>query len=139
MTVLVGYDGSHGADAALDEAARVAEGMGDGVVIVFAFRVSRLGGEVTDYARALHEHAQQVLAQGAERAKATGAPYETEALEAEGDVAQALVDAADRHDARMVVVGSCGERPLKALVLGSTPYKLLHVATRPVLIVPAGD
>ena len=136
MSVLVGYDGTEGADIALDEAARVASGLGTGLVVVFAFKVSRLGGEVTDYSRALHEHAQEVLERGGERARAAGVECETEWLEVETDPAQALVDAADRHDATMLVVGSNGEMPLKAIVLGSTPYRLLHMATRPVLVVP---
>jgi nucleotide-binding universal stress UspA family protein len=37
----------------------------------------------------------------------------------------------------MIVVGSYGERPLKGAILGSTPYKLLYLADRPVLVVPA--
>jgi nucleotide-binding universal stress UspA family protein len=51
---------------------------------------------------------------------------------------RALVELADRHDARMIVVGSYGERPIKGAILGSTPHKLLHLAGRPVLVVPAG-
>jgi nucleotide-binding universal stress UspA family protein len=34
-------------------------------------------------------------------------------------------------------VGSYGERPLRGAILGSTPHKLLHLAERPVLVVPA--
>ncbi len=37
----------------------------------------------------------------------------------------------------MIVVGSYGDPPLKGVILGSTPSKLLHVADRPVLVVPA--
>jgi nucleotide-binding universal stress UspA family protein len=37
----------------------------------------------------------------------------------------------------MIVVGSYGESPLRGAVLGSTPHKLLHLAERPVLVVPA--
>jgi nucleotide-binding universal stress UspA family protein len=47
------------------------------------------------------------------------------------------VDLAERHDARMIVVGSYGERPIRGAILGSTPDKLLHLAGRPVLAVPA--
>ena len=49
----------------------------------------------------------------------------------------ALLRAADEHDARMIVVGSYGEPPLRGVILGSTPHKLLHTADRPVLVVPA--
>ena len=44
---------------------------------------------------------------------------------------------ADQLDARMIVVGSFGEPPLKGVILGSTPNKLLHLSSRPVLVVPA--
>jgi nucleotide-binding universal stress UspA family protein len=50
--------------------------------------------------------------------------------------AEALIETADERDARMIVVGSFGEAPLKGVILGSTPNKLLHLADRPVLVVP---
>jgi len=40
--------------------------------------------------------------------------------------------------ARVIVVGTSGESPLRGAVLGSVPHKLLHLASRPVLCVPAG-
>ena len=70
-----------------------------------------------------------------ERAAAHGAEVETELVARRA--AEALVEVADRRDARMIVVGSYGEAPLKGAILGSTPYKLLHQAERPVLVVPA--
>ena len=50
---------------------------------------------------------------------------------------EALIDVAEERDARMIVVGSYGDPPLKGMILGSTPNKLLHMADRPVLVVPA--
>jgi nucleotide-binding universal stress UspA family protein len=70
------------------------------------------------------------------RAREGGVDAETELVDQRP--APALVDLADRHDARMIVVGSHGERPIKGAILGSTPHKLLHLAGRPVLVVPAG-
>ena len=49
-----------------------------------------------------------------------------------------LLRLADEHDARMIVVGTYGEHPLRGAILGATPHKLLHLSTRPVLAVPAG-
>ena len=46
---------------------------------------------------------------------------------------------ADEHDARMIVVGSYGERPLKSALVGSTPTRLLHLSERPVLVVRAPE
>jgi nucleotide-binding universal stress UspA family protein len=36
----------------------------------------------------------------------------------------------------VIVVGTAGESPLKGAMLGSTPHKLLHLSSRPVLCVP---
>ncbi len=52
--------------------------------------------------------------------------------------AEALVDLAHERDARVIVVGTRGESPLRGALLGSTPHKLLHLADRPVLVVPVG-
>ena len=51
--------------------------------------------------------------------------------------AEALVKLGAERDARMLVVGTYGESPLKGALLGSTPHKLLAISERPVLVVPA--
>ena len=55
----------------------------------------------------------------------------------EDQASSALIKLADDNDARMIVVGSWEERPIKGAILGSTPTKLLYRAERPVLVVPA--
>jgi nucleotide-binding universal stress UspA family protein len=133
-TLVVGYDGTDGAQAALRAASDLAGELGDDIVAVFAFTVSRLGGEVPDYAAALHEHARAVLAEARDVA---GRDIDT--LELEEETAEGIIEVADQRDARMIVVGSHGERPLKSALVGSTPTRLLHLAERPVLVVRAPD
>ena len=136
-TQVVGYDGTDGARAALDVAAGLAKELGDTLVVVFAHQVSRLGGEVHDYEDALLERGRGVL----EEARSIGreAGVEIELVMRELSSAEALIDVADEHDARMIVVGSYGERPLKSALVGSTPTRLLHLAERPVLVVRAPE
>jgi nucleotide-binding universal stress UspA family protein len=136
-TQVVGYDGTDGARAALDVAAGLAKELGDTLVVVFAHQVSRLGGEVHDYEDALLEHGRGVL----EEARSIGreAGVEIELVMRELSSAEALIDVAEEHDARMIVVGSYGERPLKSALVGSTPTRLLHLAERPVLVVRAPE
>lgn len=43
------------------------------------------------------------------------------------------------HDARLVVLGSSSRTDLPRVPLGSVASRLLHMATRPVLIVPRTD
>jgi nucleotide-binding universal stress UspA family protein len=53
-----------------------------------------------------------------------------------GHIARAILAAAQDHDARLVVLGSSSRTDLPRLLLGSVASRLLHMATRPVLIVP---
>jgi nucleotide-binding universal stress UspA family protein len=39
----------------------------------------------------------------------------------------------------MIVIGSYGEAPLRGVLLGSTPYRLVHQAPVPVLVVRVED
>ena len=57
----------------------------------------------------------------------------------EESAASALVTVSDEEDARFIVVGSYGERPLKGAIIGATPYKLIHLAERPVIVVRIPD
>jgi nucleotide-binding universal stress UspA family protein len=133
-TLVVGYDGTDGARAALKAAGALGGELGDTVVVVFAYAVGRLGGEVSDYAAALHEHAREVL----DEARSVGGEG-VDVVELERPPAQGLIEVADERDARMIVVGSHGETPLKSVLVGSTPTKLLHLSLRPVLVVRGPD
>jgi nucleotide-binding universal stress UspA family protein len=53
-----------------------------------------------------------------------------------GHVAQTLSAVAEELDVDMIVVGSRGRSDVGSLALGSVSHKLLHVAHRPVLVVP---
>jgi nucleotide-binding universal stress UspA family protein len=134
-TLVVGYDGTDGAHAALSGAVELANELGDALVAVFAYSIGRLGGEVTDYAKAVEEHGRAML----EEARRIGAEggVELETVLRERETAEGLIEVADERDARMIVVGSHGERPLKSALVGSTPTRLLHLSERPVLVVRA--
>jgi nucleotide-binding universal stress UspA family protein len=136
-TQVVGYDGTDGARAALEAAVGLSAELGDGVVVVFAHVTSRLGGEVRDYDDAVREHGRGVLEEARSIARESG--VEVELVIRELSSAEALIAVADEHDARMIVVGSYGERPLKSALVGSTPTRLLHLSERPVLVVRAPE
>jgi nucleotide-binding universal stress UspA family protein len=134
MTALVlGYDGTDGARAALREAARLAPLLHAPVVAAFAFGTSALGGEVADLSATLRERGEALLEEATRALSAAGVEARGELLDTAP--AEGLVALADREDAQMIVVGTYGERPLKALLLGSTPNKLVHLSQRPVLVV----
>jgi nucleotide-binding universal stress UspA family protein len=135
--IVVGYDGSRCGDAALDAALGLARDLvGEAVTVVFGYAPPGIwGGEIAEHEEAIEEHGERVMAQARRRAGEQGGAIESELVAKRP--ADALIDVAERRDARMIVVGSYGEAPLKGAILGSTPYKLLHQTDRPVLVVPA--
>jgi nucleotide-binding universal stress UspA family protein len=132
--LVVGYDDSDSSKAALAKAAELAKDLGDSIVIVFGYAPGGYGGgEVPAQREAVEELGEKVTANGVERAKAAGVDYEVELINEHPD--HALITVAEQRKARMIVVGSHGESPLKGAVLGSTPYRLVHASTTPVLVV----
>ena len=133
--VIVGYDGSDGARAALETALEMSAALGERVVIAFGYDIQRLGGEVKDYAKAVQERAEEVVSHGRHQAQAGGA--EVESVVIERHPAEALAELAKERGARLIVVGTHGESPLRGAIIGSTAHKLLHLSEVPVLVVPA--
>ncbi len=155
--ILIAYDGSEAARAAVREAGGLfapspalvltvwepalaqlmlmpdPTGMGSGTFMPYdpaiAHQVERAG----------EEHAQQIADEGARLAGDAG--LQAQALIA-GDStapADAIVAAADSHGARAIVIGSRGLRGLKAKLLGSTSSDVLRHAHRPVVVVRHPD
>ena len=133
--LLVGYDGTPGAKAAAGEALALATEIGAEVIFAFAYWTNPQGGEVADMLTALQQLGQGHLADAQALADAAGVSARGELVEEAPSVG--LVAVADEHDARMIVVGSYGEAPLKGALIGSTAHKLLHLSERPVLVVRA--
>jgi nucleotide-binding universal stress UspA family protein len=136
-TIVLGYDGSTGADVALEKAIELAKLEAARIVVVFAYEIpAAYGGETGDYRRAVRDQAEVSTAKAVPRLEEAGVEF-TIALVAERPT-DGLVRAATEHDASMIVVGTNGEHPIKGVVLGSVPHKLLHVSHVPVLVVPTG-
>jgi nucleotide-binding universal stress UspA family protein len=136
--IVVGYDGSPCGEAALAAALDLAAQLGDRVVVVFGYAPPvPWGGEIAEHEEAIEELGEKVMAQARAQAAERGAEVE-ELLVAKRPV-EALIGVGEEREARMIVVGSHGEAPLKGMILGSTPSKLLHLAERPILVVPTGD
>jgi nucleotide-binding universal stress UspA family protein len=137
MTLVVGYDGSAGARAAYAHALTLAGRLGEGVHVVFSFESPRLGGELHDLDDAIRERGEQVVGEALATAEAAGVVVSSDVRMQ--DPAEGLIAAADEVDASIIVVGSNGERPLKSVIVGSTPTRLLHLSVRPVLVVRAPE
>lgn len=138
--VVIGYDGSPCAKEALRVGLEVGKAYGDKVIIAFGYELNPVAGEIHDYHAAVKEMATARLQEAAALAGAGGADgVELEAVIVERAPAEALVHLAAERDARVIVVGTRGESPIRGALLGSTPHKLLQLADRPVLVVPVND
>ncbi len=138
-TIVLGYDGSGCARCALREALELCKRLGDKLVIAYAYEPpGRVAGEeFAEHREALHEIGERMTSEALERARAEGVEAET-ALVSERP-AEALRDLGRTLDARMIVVGTQGESPIRGAILGSIPHKLLQISERPVLAVPPND
>ena len=133
--IVVGCDGSPCANAALAVAAKFALDTGDELVLVFAAEPpGRVGEEFTAYREALEERGREILREAERVAREAGVETVTTRIVGERP-SEALNDVAEELDARMLVVGSYGESPLRSAILGSVPHKLLQISPTPVLCV----
>jgi nucleotide-binding universal stress UspA family protein len=133
--IVVGYDGGEGARRALDTALELCKELGASLVVVFGYGMPLPERQSADYRDALQELGEKYVREAVERAGAAGVEADSELVFERS--AQALADAAVKHDARLVVVGAHGESPIRGALLGSTAHKLLHLSERPVLVVPS--
>jgi len=125
--------------AAADMTRELAHDSGDHVIVlhVHEFAVGRFGRLRIDCADGEGEG---VVEKVVSDLRAAGVSTEGEITEANtGHVAAAIRAAAKHHDARLVVLGSSSRTDLPRMLLGSVAARLLHMATRPVLIVPRPD
>jgi nucleotide-binding universal stress UspA family protein len=135
IIVGIGPDGS--GNEAADHAVRLARSLGCGVVLVFGYDQSMLGPR----GGPLEDQLEEIAAEVTEAVKSrihTADPEIVVGVELVRDRAvDSLLKAAEAYNASMIVVGHGGRGPLRAALLGSTTYEVIHRATVPVLVMPA--
>jgi len=135
-TILLAVDTTSHTEAAADLACSLASGTGDRVVVlhVHEFAIGRFGRIQVDCGDGDGE---KVVSELVERLRAGGVTAESDIRKTPvGHIARTVAGVADELDARMIVVGSGGTHDVPRLPFGSVSLRLLHLATRPVLIVP---
>jgi nucleotide-binding universal stress UspA family protein len=135
-TIVVGYDGSAQARAAVRHAVELAQG--GRVVVVHAYespppRLTSRWRELLAQEQA--ERAQAVLDAVLLEGNEELAEADWEGRLAAGHPAQAILDVAHEAGADAIVVGSRGYGPASALV-GSVSRALLQIADLPVTVIP---
>ena len=134
--IVVGYDGSEGAKAALTEALGLARQLSGKVFVAYAYGGPKTyAGAPLTPRRQLKELGEKLTTEALKRASGCGVAIESVLVEE--NAADGLLSTARQHRADMIVVGTHGESPIRGALLGSTTYKLVHNTTKPVLVVPA--
>jgi nucleotide-binding universal stress UspA family protein len=112
---------------------------GDHVIVlhVHEFAHGRFGRMQVDCHDGAGEQVVEKIVSGLQEA---GVSAEGEIRDANyGHIAAAILKVAAERDARIVVLGSSSRTDLPRIPLGSVANRLLHMATRAVLIVPRPD
>jgi nucleotide-binding universal stress UspA family protein len=136
--ILIAVDGSTHSQHALDFGASLAARLKLGVTLLHAMPqvVLPLGGApqtLAELQESIQEEGTQLLKQMEEKARAHPVSVTTEL--AVGDPAQVISDRSEAPDIEMVVVGSRGQGAVARLLLGSVATKVVHLCTRPVVVV----
>jgi nucleotide-binding universal stress UspA family protein len=122
--------------AAAEMTRKLAHDTGDGVVVlhVHEFATGRWGRMQVDCGEGAGESVVEQVVSGLRDAGITAKGVIGTADF--GHAARAILAAADSCDARIIVLGSSSRTDLPHLPIGSVANRLLHLARRPVLIVP---
>jgi nucleotide-binding universal stress UspA family protein len=137
--IVLGYDGSEGSKAALRVAVTVAKAYDAPLTVVFGYEPNPMGGETADYKFQLEKIGNDHLAEAVAEATSIDPSVHVEPIVAALRPVESLLEASLEREARVIVVGGSGERPIVGAILGSVPHKLLHRSTVPVLVVPTPE
>ncbi|MGF1471215.1 MAG: universal stress protein [Rubrobacteraceae bacterium] len=139
--ILVPVDESRSSVNSLSVAATVARASDSTVIL--AHVVESFGGAQDEFnMRAMYGHALDNMKQAGEdslRRMAEAGPFAGLELETRllfGDPSRALLEAIDKEDVDLVVMGSHGRRAWGSLFMGSVSQHVIHEAKVPVVIVP---
>ena len=149
--VLIGYDGSEVARAAVRRAAELFAGRPAVLATVWEPGLAAVPVGLPDTIgagslpldpetveavnRAEREHASTIAGDGADFARSLGLVAEPQAVPDEVDVAATLLGIARERGAAVVVVGSHGISGLRPRLLGSVSRKVVEHCDRPVLVI----
>ena len=137
-TIVLGYDASPSANAALAAVRRIAPAMGAKVVVVFAFHINPLGGiQEGSIREALEKVGNQAVHRAVADLEMDGVEVESRLVE--DKPADALIEVATEVGASAIVVGTVGENPITGAFLGSVVLRLIQRSPLPVLVVPTEE
>lgn len=150
--ILVCYDGSADARAAIDGAGELLPGNEATVLVLWetvletmsrdglGMGLGMIGGSSDDQAdAAVKQAAVDTAAEGAQRGTDAGLLTTPRIERRHGDAATEILRVAADVDADLVVLGTRGRNGIKSLMLGSVSHAVVHHADRAVLVIPSEE
>ena len=136
-TIVLGLDGSDNSKAAIAPAVELARQNGGRIVIAHVDERIAAKGDMPSL-RADEEEIKASIAGEAARITADGVDATVENAEVVlGGPAHSIAEIADSVAADLIVIGTTGRSRVAGLLLGGVAGRLLHIAKRPVLVVPS--
>jgi nucleotide-binding universal stress UspA family protein len=152
--ILIAYDGSEAARAAVREAAQLfptrpaivttvwESGLADYMMMPATTGIGTVmmpydPSTVQQIDEAAEDHAKLIADDGAALASSLGLQAEALPVRDATDIADAILSTASYHDVAAVILGSRGLKGLKSKLMGSTSAHVLSHSTRPVVVVHA--
>lgn len=149
--ILVCYDGSPDAEAAIKHAGELLRGEEATVLTVWRPFVGVLAGTAGGFGamsammnyekidEATRKGAEERAEEGARLASDAGLSAQPKTCSQETTTAEAILDQAKAIDARAIVIGSRGLTGLKSMLLGSVSHAVVQHAELPVIVVPSPE
>ena len=148
--ILLCYDGSADAQAAIDQAGLLMAGSQATVLVIWetiletmtrqgSFGIGMIGfsGDNGAGDAAIKQAAVDTAADGVQRATAAGLVAQPRVVNHDDDIAAVILAEAAAVDAGVIVLGTRGLGSVKSLMLGSVSHAVLHHADRAVLVIPS--
>jgi nucleotide-binding universal stress UspA family protein len=147
--ILIAYDRSDDAKAAIQHAGRLMRGQTAIVLSIwepFMTMIARtpagLGpiNDMSDIERideTLRRTAERHVQEGEQLARAAGLDASARVAPRSASIAEAILAVAEETGAAAIVLGSRGLTGLKSMILGSASHAIVQHADRPVLVVPS--
>ncbi|WP_424930789.1 universal stress protein [Amaricoccus macauensis] len=140
--ILVAYDGSKGAEIALDKGFELAKLCNAELLTITVFRhysllessfsmvrpaePEKIDDAMREYARDIADHA---------KGEGTKRGFRVRAFIKNGPPSRSIIAFAEEHDVDLIVIGSRGLGSIENYLLGSVSYKVTGLADCPVLVV----
>jgi len=148
--ILLCYDGSADAQAAIDQAGLLMAGSEATVLVIWetiletmtrhgSLGIGMIGPYGDDRAAddAIKQAAVQTAVAGVARAAAAGLVAQPRVVNRDDDIAAMILAEAANLNADVIVLGTRGLGSVKSLMLGSVSHTVLHHADRAVLVIPS--